>query len=224
MRVLLAEDDASLGEWMKLKLEKENIAVDWVKRGDTAYDYANHSIYDVVILDWEMPGLNGLDVCAKLRKNEYLGGIILLTNKTIVKDRVKGLESGADDCIIKPFEFEELMARINAVERRSKVTLKEETIKVADCELNPSKRTVKRAERQIQLSNKEYRLLEILMKHPNQLLPRDLLLNRVWGMENEISSNNLDAHVRLLRKKLNFLGEEPLIHNVRGVGYRLRQI
>ncbi|HEX3032110.1 MAG TPA: response regulator transcription factor [Bacillota bacterium] len=221
MRVLLAEDDVRMGECVKLKLEKERIAVDWVRKGELVYDYAIQSVYDVIILETEMLGLSGLEVCRKLRQDRYLGGIILLTEKS-VQDRVRGLESGADDCIMKPFEFEELIARIRAVGRRSKVTFKEEVIKVADCELDPSRRTVRRADRQIQLSDKESRLLELLMRHPNQLLPRDIILNRVWGIESEISSNNLDAHVRLLRKKLNYCGEEPLIHNVRGIGFKLR--
>lgn len=221
MRVLLAEDDKRLGGLLKHMLQNEKIEVDWVEQGDTAYDYANRSLYDLILLDWSMLEMSGIEICAKLRKNGYKGGIIMLTAKDAVQDRIKGLEAGADDYVIKPFEFKELLARIRAVERRSEVALKEDVIKVADCELNRAKRTLKRAGRQIQLSCKEFSLLELLMKNPNQLLPREIILNRVWGMENEVSSNNLDAHVRLLRKKLNLQGEIPLIQNVRGVGYRL---
>lgn len=221
MRILLAEDDQRLGGVLKQMLEEEKLEVDWVQQGDLACDYVSQSIYDVIILDWLMPGLSGLEVCIQLRKNGYKGGIIILTAKDALDDKVKGLEAGADDYVVKPFEFKELLARVLAVERRSEVPIKEEIINAAGCELNRSKRTVKRGGRQIQLSSKEFSLLELLMKHPTQLLPRNVILNRVWGMENEITSNNLDAHVRLLRKKLNLSGEEPLIYNVRGVGYKL---
>lgn len=221
MRILLAEDDKHLGRVVKKMLEDEKIEVDWVQQGDFALEYVNQSIYDVIILDWLMPVLSGIQVCIQLRKDGYKGGIIMLTAKDALNDKVKGLEAGADDYVVKPFEFKELLARVRAVERRSEAAIKEDVITVADCELNRSKHTVKRAGRYIQLSSKEYSLLELLMKHPTQLLPRDVILNRVWGMENEVTSNNLDAHVRLLRKKLNLQGEEPLIHNVRGVGYKL---
>lgn len=221
MRILLAEDDSRIGTLVKRLLENEKIEVDWVQNGHDVYTYAECSMYDILLLDWVMPDVSGIDVCSELRKKGYRGGIILLTGKDTIADRVKGLDAGADDYILKPFEFEELLARIRAVARRSEHPIKEDIIRVDDLELDITNRKAKREGREIPLSCKECNLLELFMKNPEKLLTRDKIINRVWGLESEISSNNLDAHVRLLRKKLNQPGEKTLIHNVRGVGYRL---
>ncbi|EAX47729.1 two component transcriptional regulator, winged helix family [Thermosinus carboxydivorans Nor1] len=221
MRILLAEDDSRLGKLIKHMLEKEKMQVDWVTEGNAALEYALYSPYDVVILDWMMPGLSGLEVCDRLRKRRYQGAILMLTARDAVDDKVLGLDTGADDYLVKPFEFSELMARIRALSRRSAVVLKEDIVQVGDLVLNRTTRVVRRGDREIQLTGREFQMLDLLVQNRGKVVPREVILDRVWGLESEVSSNNLDAYVRLLRKKIDFPGEEKLIHNIRGIGYKL---
>jgi len=221
LRILLAEDDSRLGNLIKHMLEKEKYRVDWVQRGDTAFNYAVDSFYDVIVLDWMMPGDSGLIVCDRLRKQGYEGAILILTARDAVDDRVAGLDTGADDYLVKPFEFAELLARIRALSRRGKTQLKEEIMRIGDLVVNRSSRSATRGDRDIQLTAREFQLLDLLAQNCGQVLPRDLIIDRVWGWDKEVSSNNLDAYVRLLRKKIDFPGDAVLIHNVRGLGYKL---
>ena len=221
MRILLAEDDSRLGKLIKHMLEKEKMQVDWVTEGNAALEYALYSPYDVIILDWMMPGLSGLEVCDRLRKRRYQGAILMLTARDAVDDKVLGLDTGADDYLVKPFEFSELMARIRALSRRSAVALKEDIVQVGDLVLNRTTRIVRRGAREIQLTGREFQMLDLLVQNRGKVVPREVILDRVWGLESEVSSNNLDAYVRLLRKKIDFPGEEKLIHNIRGIGYKL---
>lgn len=221
MRILLAEDDKRLGKLIKYMFEKEKYSVDWVERGDIAFNYAVHSRYDVIVLDWMMPGDSGLVVCDRLRKQGYDGAILLLTARDAVDDRVAGLDTGADDYVVKPFEFAELLARIRTLFRRGKIQFKEEIMRVGDLIVNRSTRSAKREDREIQLTAREFQLLDLLAQNCGQVLPRDLIIDRVWGWDKEVSSNNLDVYVRLLRKKIDLPGEVVLIHNVRGIGYKL---
>lgn len=221
MQVLLAEDDQRLGKLVKHMLEKEHMQVDWVQRGDAVGEYVEHSPYDVVILDWMMPGQSGIEVCDQLRKNGYYGGILMLTAKDAVEDRVLGLDTGADDYLVKPFEFAELLARVRALGRRGGVQFREEIVQVGDLLINRSARTVQRGTREIQLTGREFQLLDLLVQNHGQVLPRDVIVDRIWGLESEVTQNNLDAYVRLLRKKIDLPDEEILIQNIRGIGYKL---
>lgn len=221
MRVLLAEDDVKLGRLIKHMLEKAAVQVDWVVRGDTAIDYAVHSPYDVIILDWMMPGETGIAVCDSLRKQSYQGAILMLTAKDDVNDRVLGLDTGADDYLVKPFEFAELLARVRALSRRSTVKIKEEVLQVGSLILNRTTRIVRRGDSDIQLTAREYQLLDLLMQNSGHVVPRDLILDRIWGLDASISSNNLDAYIRLLRKKISVADDDVEIQNIRGIGYRL---
>lgn len=220
MRILLAEDDARLGRLIKHLLEKEAFQTDWVTRGDTAVDYALHSPYDVIILDWMMPGETGIAVCDTLRKQHYQGAILMLTAKDAVSDRVLGLDTGADDYLVKPFEFAELLARVRALARRSTVSLKEEILLVGSLQLNRSTRSVKRGDDEIQLSAREFQLFDLLAENRGRVVPREVLLDRIWGLDAYVSSNNLDAHIRLLRKKLS-PQDGVEIQNIRGIGFKL---
>ena len=220
MRILLAEDDARLGKLIKHLLEKEAFQTDWVTRGDTAIDYALHSPYDVIILDWMMPGETGIAVCDTLRKQHYQGAILMLTAKDAVSDRVLGLDTGADDYLVKPFEFAELLARVRALARRSAVSLKEEILLVGGLQLNRSTRSVKRGDDEIQLSAREFQLFDLLAENRGRVVPREVLLDRIWGLDAYVSSNNLDAHIRLLRKKLS-PQDGVEIQNIRGIGFKL---
>ena len=221
MRVLLAEDDAKLGRLIKHMLEKAALQVDWVVRGDTAIDYSLHSPYDVIILDWMMPGNTGIEVCSHLRKQNYQGAILMLTAKDALSDRVLGLNTGADDYLVKPFEFEELLARVRALSRRSSVKLNEEILEVGNLIVNRTTRSVKRGEEEIQLTVREFQLLDLLMQNKGHVVPRDIILDRIWGLDGNVSSNNLDAYVRLLRKKISLSDDDVELQNIRGIGFKL---
>jgi DNA-binding response OmpR family regulator len=221
MYVLFAEDDLRLGKLMKHLLEKEEIQVDWVVQGDTALEYAAHSFYDVIILDWMMPGKSGIAVCEHLRKQGYENGILMLTAREAVEDRVLGLETGADDYLVKPFEFSELLARLHALSRRSSNKIIEDRVEIGNLVLNRITKNVKRGGRDIYLSKREFQMLDLFIKNKGQVLPRDVILDRIWGLESEVTSNNLDAYVRLLRKKIDSPEDDILIHTIRGVGYKL---
>ena len=223
MRVLLAEDDTRLGKLIKHMLEKAGIEVDWVLDGDMALEYALHSPYDVIVLDWMMPGQTGLSVCQQLRTCSYQGGILMLTAKDAVEDRVLGLDTGADDYFVKPFEFAELLARLRALARRSSAKLKEDVVQVGSLALNRSTRSVSRGEMEIQLTSREFQLLDLLIQNLGIVIPREVILDRIWGLESNVSSNNLDAYVRLLRKKISLSDEDVVIQNVRGIGYKLEK-
>lgn len=221
MKVLLAEDDQRLGKIVKHMLEKEAIKVDWVVRGDEVHDYVQASHYDVLILDWMMPGESGLEVCANLRKRNYQGAIIMLTAKDTVDDKVIGLNTGVDDYLVKPFEFAELLARLHALARRSNNVIEPDTIEIGDLRLNRSAKTVSRAGEVIQLTGREFQILDLLAQNRGQVVPREVIIDRIWGINAEVTSNNLDAYVRLLRRKIDEQYNPPLIQNVRGVGYKL---
>lgn len=221
MRILLAEDDSKLGNLIKRMLEKAELSVDWVTRGDTALEYATHSYYDVLVLDWMMPGQTGIGVCAQLRKDGYQGAILMLTAKDDINDRVLGLDTGADDYLVKPFEFVELLARLRALSRRSSAKLKEDIVQIGDLILDRSTRSVRFEENEVQLTSREFQLLDLLVQNKGQVVPREVILDRVWGLEAEVSSNNLDAYVRLLRRKINLPEGDVVIQNVRGIGFKL---
>ena len=223
MRILFAEDDLRLGNLIQHMLRKEGYDIDWVRAGDLAFEYATESHYDIIILDWMMPVESGLTVCRRLREIPYGGGILLLTAKDTTDDRVLGLDAGADDYLVKPFEFKELLARLRAISRRNARSWKpkEERIIVADLEIDRQSRKVIRGKREIKLTVREFQLLNFLAQHYGQVLPRGVIIDRIWGHENEISQNNLDAFMRLLRKKIEFPGEDQLIHNIRGIGFRM---
>ena len=221
MRILLAEDDKRFGNLLYQMLLRQDMQVHWVLSGDCAVDIIQNEVYDVVILDWMMPEMSGLQVCRKLREECYQGGILMLTAKDTVDDLVVGLEAGADDYIVKPFAFKELLARIHSVARRSKVAIKEKIVKAADLELDLTTKVATRGSRIIQLTRREFQLLDILMKNYGRVLPKELILDHIWGLESEISPNTLEAFVRLLRKKIDYPGEMELIQNIRGVGYKM---
>ena len=221
MRVLLAEDDVRLGKLIKHLLEQHAMQVEWVTRGDTAIDYGLHSTYDMIILDWMMPGYTGIEVCARLRKQNFQGAILLLTARDAITDRILGLDTGADDYLVKPFEFSELLARMRALSRRCGKKLQEEVVRLNDLALNRTTRGILRGEEEIRLTAREFQLLDLLIQNQGRVVPRELILDRIWGLEAEVSSNTLDAYIRLLRKKISTAGNEVTIQNIRGIGYKL---
>lgn len=221
MKVLLAEDDAKLGKLIKHMLEKSGVQVDWVLNGDMALEYALYDPYDVIILDWMMPGQTGVAVCDQLRKRGYRGAVLMLTAKDAVADRVLGLDTGADDYFIKPFEFVELFARLRALARRSRVRVEENVLQVGNLVFNGLTHCVRWGDTEVQLTSREFQLLNLLVRNQARVIPREIILERIWGLERDISSNNLDAYVRLLRRKLSLFEDAVLIQTVRGIGYKL---
>jgi len=221
LNILLAEDDLQLGELLGFMLEKVDYKVDWVMEGEDAYQYAQASHYDVVILDWMMPNGDGISVCRKLRREGYSKAILMLTAKDAVEDRIHGLDAGADDYLIKPFEIEELLARLRALTRRNYAPIVEEQISLHDLIINRTSQTIIQGKEEIQLSPREFQLLDLLVQNKGQVLPRELILDRIWGLDSDVSTKTIDATIKLLRKKLNIFGRHDMLQSIRGVGYKV---
>lgn len=219
MKILLAEDDINLGKLLSMLLKKQNITVNWVQDGEAAYDAVYADGYDVLVLDWMMPLLSGLDLCKRLREEDYQGKILLLTAKDTLADKVEGLNSGADDYLVKPFELEELVARLNALCRRQGQYSAEKLCYGAYYTLESSTYCLTYGERRVELRPREFKLLELLLRNCGQVMPRTVLQDRIWGIDSDVTDNNLDVHIRLLRKKIMELNGEELIKTMRGVGY-----
>ncbi|MFB9275803.1 response regulator transcription factor [Cohnella cellulosilytica] len=222
MKILLAEDDVRLGELTSHMIKrKAGCTVDWVTTGRDAYDYATASSYDVVVLDWMMPEGNGRDICAKLRKLGYAGAILMLTAKDALRDRVAGFDAGADDYLVKPFEIEELLARLRALTRRTFVPLQEDVIRIGDLELHRNNQIVRNGGEEMKLSPREFQILDLLVQNKGLTLAREVILDKVWGLDAEVNLKTIDATVKLIRKKLGASSSQELIRSVRGVGYRI---
>ncbi|MFD0051977.1 response regulator transcription factor [Actinomycetes bacterium NPDC127524] len=221
MNILLAEDDLQLGELIGFMLKKKaGYRVDWVMEGEDAYDYAVSSHYDVLILDWMMPNGDGVSVCRRLRSQGYSGAVLMLTAKDAVENRIEGLDAGADDYLIKPFEIDELLARIRALSRRNYAPILEEQLSVHDMVLNRTSQTVDQGGKEVQLSPREFQLLDLLIQNKGQVLTREVILDRIWGFDADVSTKTIDATVKLLRKKLYIIGKPDLLQSIRGVGYK----
>lgn len=221
MHVLLAEDDMKLGKLIKYMLEQNGISTEWVTTGDMIYDYAMYEDYDVLVLDWMMPKMSGVYACKKLRSDGYQRAILLLTARDSIEDRVTGLDAGADDYLVKPFEFAELMARLRALGRRSSQKIQQDMMDLGDFTLDRTSKVLKKGEQVIQLSPREFQIFDLLVQNMGIVVPRDIILDRIWGLESEVSSNNIDSYVKLLRKKLESADGQMIISTIRGVGYKL---
>ncbi len=220
--ILVIEDDPAIRDLLRRGLSYENYKVTTANDGISGLAAARDNPPDLVILDWMMPGLDGLEVCARLRAASNVP-ILMLTAKDAIPDRVLGLETGADDYLVKPFAFQELLARVHALLRRTQPSGKPEILKYADLQLDTGTRLAKRGNRQFELTAKEYDLLEYFMRNPRQVLTRDQILDRVWGYDFGGESNVLEVYIRYLRQKTEAAGEPRLIHTVRSVGYVLRE-
>lgn len=220
MRVLLVEDEAKLDRLVARGLTERGDLVDVVGSGGEALDAGRSSSYDVILLDVRLPDMEGFTVCRRLRAEQVWTPVLMLTARTAVVDRVAGLDSGADDYLGKPFAFEELLARMRALARRGPVP-RPAVLTVGDLSLDPAARRVWRGESEIELSAREFALLEALMRRPEQVLTRDQLLDRAWGLTHDISSNVVDVYVRYLREKIDRPFGASSVQTVRGLGYRL---
>ncbi len=221
MRLLVVEDEARIARFIRRGLEEEGHAVDVATDGDEAIVLATTNDYDVILLDILLPRRNGLAVCHDLRQRNVATPILMLTAKDSVHDKVAGLNSGADDYLTKPFSFDELVARVNALTRRQALA-RSPILSVADLTLDPISHDVRRGGDSIELTNKEYALLALLMRRPGQVLTRTQIAQQIWDMDVDSDSNVIDVYIRYLRKKLDAGRDQPLIHTVRGVGYTIR--
>ncbi|NEP44805.1 MULTISPECIES: response regulator transcription factor [Okeania] len=220
--ILVVEDEAKLAQFIELELKYEGYQVTVANDGFAGITMAREIKPDLIILDWMLPGLSGLELCRRLRTTGDKVPIILLTAKDDVSDRVAGLDAGADDYVLKPFSVEELLARVRAHLRRTQEP-NPDLLMFEDLSLNRSTREVYRDNRAIELTAKEFDLLEYLMAHPRQVLTRDRILETVWGYDFMGDSNIIEVYIRYLRLKLESNEEKRLIQTVRGVGYVLRE-
>jgi len=221
-RILVVEDEIRIAQFLKRGLIYEGYRVDTAYDGQAGLDMAREQPPDLVILDWMLPGMDGLEVCKRLRAAGDVP-ILMLTAKEEVQDRVMGLDAGADDYLVKPFSFDELMARIRALFRRAAPSSRPEVLRFGDLTLDTGTHRAQRGEYFIDLTAKEYELLELLLRNPRRVLTREMIFDRVWGYDFGGESNIIEVYVRYLRQKTEEHNAPRLIHTVRGVGYVLRE-
>ena len=224
MKILVVDDERAVRESLRRALELEGYEIELAGDGSEAlYRLESTDEPDAMILDVLMPGVDGLEVCRRLRGTGSKLPVLMLTARTEVEDRVAGLDAGADDYVTKPFALEELLARVRALLRRTTEEGSGEVLRFADLELDPGTREVRRGERLIELTRTEFSLLELFLRNPRQVLTRSVIFERVWGYDFGFGSNSLDVYIGYLRRKTEAAGEPRLIHTVRGVGYALRE-
>ena len=222
MRILVVEDEHRIANTIKKGLEQERYAVDVCFDGAVGLDLASEGVYDLIVLDLMLPQIDGLIICKELRKKHIHTPILMLTAKGQVRDRVEGLDAGADDYLTKPFSFEELLARTRALARRPRSSL-EEILKVEELSLDTKQFLVHRSGKLIQLSSKEFSLLEFLMRHPGKILTKEEIINHVWNYDADVLPNTVEVYIRNLRNKIDrpFGNKKLLITTVRGFGYKI---
>ena len=223
MRILIVEDEFNLADVVASRLKKEKYSVDIAQDGEEGLDNALTNIYDLIILDVMLPKMNGFEVLKEIKENKIDAKVIMLTAKSMLEDRLTGFEEGANDYVTKPFHIEELVARVNVWLRSSNPSMKKDYIEIGDLRLNKSSSNLvcTNTNEAIDIICKEFLLLEFFMQNPNQILSREQIYEKVWGMDSEAESNNLEAYLSFVRKKLKAIGSSANIKAIRGVGYRL---
>jgi DNA-binding response OmpR family regulator len=222
VRILLVEDDPAISHFLVKGLTEERHVVDLVEDGLIAEERAYSQDYDVIVLDLMLPGLNGIDVCRRLRSQSVDTPILMLTAREDTVDRIAGLDSGADDYLTKPFSFDELLARMRAIVRRGRTKALSAVLRYGPIELEARDHTVRVGGHRLDLTATEYRLLEQLMHRAEAVVSREQLADRVWGRDLDPASNVVEVYVGYLRRKLQTLHDAPLIHTLRGLGYMLK--
>lgn len=220
MKVLIVEDEYNLADVIKERLEKEKLIVDIVEDGEEGYYYASTNTYDLIILDVMLTNMSGFQILNKLRTDNISSKIIMLTARSTIEDKLNGLENGADDYLTKPFHMDELVARVNIQLKRNG---NKNNLSFGDLVLNTTtlKVTCTKTNEVVELIKKEFQLLEYFINNPNQVLSKEQIYDRVWGIENEIESNNLEAYLSFIRKKLRAIESNVVIKSVRGMGYKI---
>lgn len=222
MRILVVEDEHKIANSLKKGLEQESFAVDVAYNGTGGYDLASTEDYDAIVLDLLLPEINGVEICKRLRTEKIHTPILILTAKGQLEDKIEGLNSGADDYLVKPFAFEELLARIRALIRRPK-EVNNTTLALDDLSLNTLTYEVERADKKIQLSGKEFSLLEYLLRHPGRIFTKEQIIGHVWNYDADILPNTVEVYIGYLRNKIDrpFPKKPAMIHTVRGFGYKI---
>lgn len=222
MKILLIEDDVRISTYIKKGLEIKSHVVDKVDDGLVGYELAADGNYDVIILDRMLPSLDGIEICKKLRMENINTPILMLTAKTQIQDRVEGLNSGADDYLVKPFAFDELIARLNALNRRP-LNVNKEKLKIIDLEIDTQNFEVKRANAKINLSKKEYQLLEFLVRNRGKVFSPEQITEQVWNYDSDVLPNTAQVYIGYLRNKIDkkFPNSKALIKTIRGFGYKI---
>ena len=215
MRILIIEDELKIAEVISSRLKKENYVVDINKNGEEGLDNTLTNIYDLIILDVMLPKINGFEILKQIRKEKIEAKVIMLTAKSMLDDKLTGFNSGANDYITKPFHVEELVARVNAQLRMNQNQTKKDYIEAGDIRLNT------KTNEEIEIICKEFQIIEYLIKNPNQVISKEQIYEKIWGLENESESNNLEAYISFIRKKLKSIGSEVQIKAIRGLGYKL---
>jgi DNA-binding response OmpR family regulator len=222
MHILVVEDERKLAQLLRRVLTEERHVVDIAYDGNEGLDLANSNSYDLMILDLMLPGVTGIEICKQVRANGAKGAVLMLTARGAIEDRVAGLNAGADDYLTKPFAMAELLARVNALlRRRDREPDMNNTLKVGDLSLDLVRHEVQRNGRIIELTAKEFALLELLMRHPGQVLTRNQITDQVWRYDLEALSNVVDIYIHYLRDKIDQGFPRPLLKTVRGVGYKI---
>lgn len=223
MKLLLIEDELQLSDALSQLLHKNKYSVDAVYDGEDGLNYALSGIYDLIILDIMLPKLNGVDVLKELRKNNISTPVLLLTAKGEIADRVTGLDAGADDYLVKPFDANELLARLRALSRRKTEIINDNALSFGDLTLNLSNYDLKTSSESIRLTLKEFDILKYFMERPNLIVTKDDLITKVWGFDSEAEYNNIEVYISFLRKKLTYLKSNSKISTLRGIGYKLEK-
>ena len=221
MKILYVEDDPTAREYIRKGLQEHGHEVDTAPDGETGLWMAFDREYDVIVLDLGLPDLDGLDVLGRLRERSCESAVMCLSARREVVDRIRGLKLGADDYLGKPFAFGELIARIEAISRRTQSGANDNTLRVADLELDLTRHAVRRGNRTIELTRKEFALLEYLMRRAGQVLSRAMIIEKIWGFNFDAYSNVIDVHIAHLRRKIDRTADCKLLHTVKGVGYIL---
>lgn len=225
MRILVIEDEEKIAKSIKKGLEQERFTVDLAHTGMDGYDLASTEDYDCIVLDLMLPEMNGIEVCTKLRQHSISTPILMLTAKSDIEDKILGLNTGADDYLAKPFDFDELVARVRALLRRPKQTLST-ILTCADLSLDTKTYNVYRGETLVTLSKREFALLEYLLRNKGSIVSKDQIMAHVWNFDDDVLPNTVEQYIGYLRKKIDisFPKRKPLLHTVRGFGYRLGEI
>ncbi|HVA96030.1 MAG TPA: response regulator transcription factor [Candidatus Acidoferrales bacterium] len=222
MRILLVEDEVKLAHAMKRALELQKYAVDVVNNGKDGLDFAIGEEFSLIILDVMLPGMDGIEICKRIRAEGIHTPVMMLTARGQITDKVTGLDVGADDYMVKPFSFEELFARIRALVRRP-VQANDPVLSIKNLSLDPKTFTVKRGDKIVELSAKEFSLLEYLLRNKNTVLNKEQIIAHVWNYDSDVLPSTIEVHVKHLRDKIDVKGEESLIHTIRGRGYTIRE-
>lgn len=223
MRILVVEDERYLAEALADILRKNHYTADTVFDGEDGLDYAESGIYDIIILDIMLPKINGIEVLRRMRAEKIKTPVILLTAKSEVSDKVLGLDSGADDYLAKPFDTEELLARVRALGRRREDIVLDNTLSCGDTVLNTSTLKLSRETKEVALTQKEFALLEFLIANRGRIVSKGQIIEKLWGFDSDAEDNHVEVYISFLRKKLLFLSSSITIQTVRGMGYRLEE-